>query len=157
MVCKYWIQKVRNSELRHFQGLCEHGHFYEELMRLTNCDNRKKVKDGVYSGVLFGQPDARGSVKDAFCRKWPSLFNPIVQMKCQYGHKVIAQCLQRLESNIMIDQVCGRLVSEHPHIRFTTIHDSVMTTRENSELVRELIVEEFERLGGKCRVSISGD
>lgn len=126
-------------------------------MRLTNSDDRAKVKKQLFRDVFFGRPNVRGPVTDAFCEKWPSVFNAIVQMKRQYGYKVLSQCLQRLESHIMIDQVCGQLVSEHPHIRFATIHDCVMTTRENSELVQELMVEAFRRRGGNCRVSISGD
>jgi hypothetical protein len=87
-----------------------------------------------------------------FERSFPGLFAAIVRLKRSHDFRVFSMLLQRLESYIMIDGVCQRLVDEHPGLPFLTIHDSALVVAGQEETVRNLIVEEFARFGVRAIV-----
>ena len=144
---------IFNSEAGQFKVLCQEGKMYEALMSSTGYKDRSRVKNELFRDVLFGKLTARGPVKDAFAKEWPTIDAAIMSLKRQFGYKIISQCLQRLESTIMIDGVCGRLVNEHPQIRFVTIHDSVVVANDHTCVVNEVIDAEFKKYGIACSLS----
>ena len=56
-------------------------------------------------------------------------------------------CAGRMESDFIIGRCVNRLAREHPALFITTIHDSIMTTEGDGEIVRGAMLEEFARLG----------
>ena len=58
-------------------------------------------------------------------------------------HTRLAIKLQRLESDMILRTICKRIISEKPDIPIFTIHDSIMTTDENVNYVKQVMIEEF--------------
>ena len=145
------------GEVAEFREIAGDGAIYEMLMETSGVPDRKQVKRELYRDVFFGRPHVRGRITAAFGDKWPSILAGVRFLKRQCGYKVIAQILQRLESIVMIDGVCGRLVREHPEIGFLTIHDSALVVSEKADLVRDLIVEELRRWGVRATVRRKGE
>ncbi|KPK50522.1 MAG: hypothetical protein AMK72_02095 [Planctomycetes bacterium SM23_25] len=102
--------------------------------------------------MFFGRRQAGGQVTQAFACEWPTCLQPVRQLKRRHGHKVVSKLLQRLESGIIIDGVCARLVREHPEIRFLTIHDSALAVEHSADTVRRAMREEFERYGMRATI-----
>ena len=80
------------------------------------------------------------------------VLNALQELKRRFGYKVVARMLQRLESRLMIDGVCGKLVRNHPDVRFLTIHDSLLVAAESVGIVRRTIEAEFRAFGVEATV-----
>lgn len=136
-----------SADVLSFAGFCQSGQLYEVLQARANLPCRENAKRELYRDVLFGKPHIRGPVTEAFETYWPCLLNAILQLKRQFGYKIIPLILQRLESRIMIDGACARLVREMPELPFLTIHDSILVPPRFAESVRRLIEQEFRAYG----------
>lgn len=90
---------------------------------------------------------------DLFESLFPSIFQAIQRIKSEFGYKTISLLLQRMESALMIDGVCRRLVADYPDVPFLTIHDSAIAVIDTGGVVRKLIKEEFERYGLRVTVN----
>ena len=115
---------------------------------------RGEIKKSVFRDVFFGNIKQRGPVSEVFGKLWPGIFNALCKLKQKCGYKTIAQILQRMESTIMIDGVCGRIVSEHPEVEFLTIHDAALAVIDRGGIVRQLVEEEFAQFGVRAKVNI---
>lgn len=109
--------------------------------------SRNEVKKAVYRDVLFGKLIQHGPVSDVFRKLWPNIYDAVRALKTMYGYKILSQILQRMESTIMIDGVCGRIVAELPGVRFLTIHDAALVVAGHAEKTSALIEEEFRCYG----------
>jgi hypothetical protein len=70
-----------------------------------------------------------------------------IQAQKSRAFQELAREMQRRESRFMIRGVCGRLLKDHPEVPLLTIHDSVLTTPRHAEMVHDLMMQEFARLG----------
>ncbi len=61
------------------------------------------------------------------------------------NHKRLASVLQRMESTILIDGVCGWLMSHHPDAPALTIHDELIVPTDLVEVVSKQLIIEFEK------------
>ena len=138
---------VADEETRRLVRLCEEGLLYEFLMQEANLSEREQAKQLLFRDVLFGRPCVNGPVTEVFGRHWPTCLEVIRKLKREHGYRIVAKMLQRLESAIIIDGVCGRLVREQPGTSFLTIHDSALAVADSSDIVRRIMREEFEKLG----------
>ena len=147
------LRSIPEREINEFARLCESGQFYEALQNGSNEKNRDDIKHSVFRDVFFGKVQQRGPVSEVFEKLWPNIFNALYEIKQKCGYKTVAQILQRMESSIMIDGVCGRIVSEHPNVEFLTIHDAAITVIDRGGAVRGLVEDEFDRLGVRAQVN----
>jgi hypothetical protein len=53
--------------------------------------------------------------------------------------------MQRAESNLIINCVCKRIMYEYPSCFISTIHDSILTTKEGVPIVKKIMYEEFAK------------
>lgn len=141
------LDGVPSAEAEGFTRLCEKGRLYEFLLEKGDFADRETVKRLLYRDVLFGKPHIRGRMTDVFGQHWPGLLEGIQALKRGHGHKALAMLLQRLESGIVINRICGRIVRQLPDLDFLTVHDSTLVTASRGDEVRGLIVEEFARYG----------
>lgn len=146
------LRAVPSRVVEEFGRLCESGMFYEAMMEGSEGKDRPKIKRAVFRDVFFGRPDQRGPVSDAFQRLWPEIYDAIQRLKALYGYKIVSQILQRMESGIMIDGVCGRIVSELPGLHFATIHDAALVVADRGADVKRFIEAEFGRYGVQATV-----
>lgn len=69
-------------------------------------------------------------------------------------HRILAQSLQRLESSIIIDGVCGHLSKHYPDTPVLTIHDELIVPQNMADIVLQLILAEFDKHGVRAKVLI---
>ncbi len=146
------IRSVPEQEAQEYSRVCEGGFFYEVLGSGPNDESRDKIKRSVFRDVFFGKVKQHGPVSDAFQKLWPGIYDTLRRLKQAFGYKIVAQVLQRMESTIMIDGVCNRIVLECPDIRFLTIHDAALVVVDQGDTVRQLVEAEFERFGVRAQV-----
>lgn len=68
----------------------------------------------------------------------------------------LARQMQKRESDLIIGSVCGRLMREHPEVPVLTIHDSLMTTPEHSDLIAGMVREAMEGAGIHPTLTVEG-
>ncbi|MGO9599249.1 MAG: hypothetical protein ACLP7Q_14775 [Isosphaeraceae bacterium] len=139
------------EEVDRYVRLCEEGQFYDWMMKEFGIpsEERSRFKGRVFKYVMFGRPERcrHSNEWKRFEKAFPQIAKLITEVKREYGYKIVAHLLQRVESSLMINRICRRLMEGHPEIPALTIHDSILTTRKHVKLVRKIIQEEFLRIG----------
>jgi len=117
-------------------------------MRRVNIPERRRdsFKRLFFSQVFFGKIKTTGRVRELFARDFPNVYKAINDLK-RKDYRQLAYLLQAHESKIMIDIICRRLLTELPGTFIATIHDSIMTTPDKAEVVKTIIMREFQRFG----------
>lgn len=103
-------------------------------------DLRKMSKEIMFT-VLFSpnRSIAMSSVK-MFRMLFPNVFRVFKLIKKGDGnHGALAICLQRLESELVLDRACLRISEERPDVPIFTLHDSIITTEENVGYVENVL------------------
>jgi hypothetical protein len=134
--------------------VCEEGQFYEHLAdelrtsgELPNAD-RSYVKERAIR-LLFQKPSnmARNPLSRALQRSFPGLHQLVMTAK-QENYKNLSHELQRLESKILIDKVCGNLFQRHPNLSILTVHDSILCEESYVDEVKGEIIMQFKKVCG---------
>ena len=107
---------------------------------------RKGFKRLFFSQVFFGKIKTTGRVRELFARDFPTVYKAINDVK-QKDYRQLAYLLQAHESKIMIDIICRKILNELPGTFIATIHDSIMTTPDRADEVKEIMLREFQRFG----------
>src|SRR5271157_3048743 len=136
------------DDVMEFIDLCERGILYDDLMRRLGipAQRRKGFKRLFFSQVLFGKIKTTGRVRELFARDFPTVYKAINNLK-RKDYRQLAYLLQAHESKIMIDVICRRILDELPGTFIATIHDSIMTTPDKAEVVKMIMMREFQRFG----------
>jgi hypothetical protein len=136
------------DDVKEFVELCEQGILYDDLMRRLNIPPRRRdsFKRLFFSQVFFGKVKTTGCVRELFARDFPNVYKAINDLK-RKDYRQLAYLLQAHESKIMIDVICRRILAELPGTFIATIHDSIMTTPDKAEVVKMIMVREFQRFG----------
>ena len=70
------------------------------------------------------------------------------------GYRRLAHFAQRIESAFMFGRVVPRIMELRPGLFVGTIHDSILTTAGDAQLVRQVMLDEFARLGLSPQVKV---
>jgi len=144
-----WQGAVNNEFLKPdeatFVRLCEHGQIYEYLMDRMEIPVRTWVKEGLF-GVIYGRNSARSELKAEFQEMFPNVAEVIKAHK-KKDYAYLPCLMQNIEANFVINTVCRRIMDQLPEVPVYSIHDSVLTTKPFVDDIRQIIMEEFERLG----------
>lgn len=133
-----------DESLRVFLDDCLQGVVYDRVCDLTGY-SRDDVK-GLFLAVIYGHPDHMGTKVGAAVEKlYPAVFRAVVDLNSELGHGGLPRLLQRLESQVMIQQAAGRLLREKPSMPVLTVHDSVLVPEEFVPLVEQVIREEWSK------------
>jgi hypothetical protein len=144
------------SDLMEFQARCERGQVYEHLMQRMNwIEGRDRFKDEEVFRILYGANTSYNSQGEFQPSKlqpilesdFPTVWAFIRNYKRQHGYRELSREMQRQESKLMIEGVCGRLMNEFPDCPLVTVHDSILTTEPWVETVAGTIKDEFGRKG----------
>jgi hypothetical protein len=131
-------------DLLRFLALCEEGRLYEHL--LAPGEDRARLKQRLFSEVLFGELHYRGKLRARFQHEFPTVAGTIDWLKAQ-DYQQAARLMQNYESSIFIAAVCRRIKKERPGLRILTVHDSIMTVPGAIAYVSEVIEDEFGKIG----------
>jgi hypothetical protein len=150
---------ILEQEYKQYLELTSSGKFYEYIIEEFNKNgynitNRKKFKKSFFGKIFFSSEKYIYEERKLFSKIFPCISHVISYYK-QTDYRNLPIQLQKMESTLIIERVIGRLIEINPEIFVLTIHDSVITTEENVELVQTIIEEEFlKELGTKPGVNI---
>ncbi|WP_276132449.1 hypothetical protein [Polluticoccus soli] len=123
---------------------------------LTEKEKRAKVKKTLLK-QLFASPyfhkhkwlykGKAGEIWSLFTTIYPEFAELTDHIKSK-NHKDMSMILQRMESVLIIGRVCKRIQDEHPEVFIATIHDCLVTTKANKDLVRKILEEELQTYVG---------
>lgn len=82
-----------------------------------------------------------------FCQKFPSIARVFAYIK-KDNHRNLAIILQRIESFLLLQLVCGRISKERPDVPLFTIHDNIVTTVGNETYVQSIMESELTKVMG---------
>ena len=133
---------------QHFVTLCEQGRLYrtfKEEMKEREMPLLHTVKTELFE-VLFGSNRLKSRLKDIFGDMFPGVAE-VIRVHKTKDYRFLPRLLQNVEANFIINTVCRRIMLEMPEVPVFTIHDSVLTTRLDMEPIRQIMIDEFARLG----------
>ena len=129
------------QDLVEYISVCESGELYESFG-----GDREKIKRALLMAFYDKQRPSMSAEAKELLRLYPTVMKMLRSLKRgKYQHA--ARVMQNLEATIMIQGVCTRLRHQNPEVPAVTIHDSIMTTRENVGAVKTAIATEFRKLG----------
>lgn len=137
-----------SQDEQHFVMLCEQGILYRTLkdeMEDREMPLRHWVKTEMFE-VLFGSNRLKSRLKDIFEETFPGVAE-VIRVHKTKDYRFLPRLLQNIEANFVINGVCRRIMTEMPDAPVYTIHDSILTTRPFVEPIRQIMVEDFARLG----------
>lgn len=138
------VKPAKYADLDDYIRLCEQGQFYESLMEPG--EDRHAFKEKFYGDVFFGKTCFRSRLKSRFEARFPSIAGMLREVKKQnYRHS--SWLMQNYEATIFIYTICNRIRAERPDVPIFTIHDSLLTVRDEVEYVESIIMDEFRKLG----------
>jgi len=147
-----------------YKSLAQSGEIYEFLLREMpkrlspkfikhhgcRIANRRVIKREMLRIMYSCNSDARKAYYETV-RAFQSIF-PRVARLFEYvkdGHyEWLPRILQRVESRLILQEICKTLAQEYPQMPLYTIHDSIVTT-EGNEFIVKAVVERIltERVG----------
>ncbi|MGA2069370.1 MAG: hypothetical protein ABSG86_30750 [Thermoguttaceae bacterium] len=125
-----------------FADLAVSGCLYETLGSLTGLD-RETIKLAFLRDVLAKRGRYPSAVEQAFSVAFPTVYG-FVRRVNRRDHAELIRLLQRLESWLVVETVCPRLVG---HVPVVTLHDAVFSTRHNLAAVEGAFRDTFGEIG----------
>lgn len=155
------MEKLMNKGLKEdknrYVDLVVAGQLYEYLekqfrlkLKLPNVDRamaKIALLQAFFSDNRFiGTEEA--APKRCFRESFPSVYKVFSTIKSK-DKTLLAILLQNIESYFIVDVIAKRIAKEYPDLPIFTIHDSIVTTVGNEELVARIMKEELEKGVGK--------
>ena len=137
------------SDVDKFVKLVEMGKLYEYIAvkGKIETESRKILKKKLFAEIFFCRNKPYQSKNEIlFEGLFPEVYKVIRELK-KKDYTFLSKQLQRVESSFVINLVVRRCMNEHPDMPIFTIHDSVMTTKANADIVKGIMVEEFANYG----------
>lgn len=139
------------NDLRRYLELCEARGLYQAVAdRLGK--TREEAKKGVMV-VFFDKPWHRNGVSLVLDEMAPTVMEKMRRAKRQ-DYRRLAHFAQRIESAFMFGRVVPRIMDQRPDLFVATIHDSILTMAADAPFVRQVMLDEFARLGLLPQVKI---
>lgn len=135
-----WVDK---DEYELFRELVVNGCYYDYLIDNLSLKDRKSAKDLTYK-VFFGQNRNNSKSDKMFIKLFPTIHNYIVLYKKDFhDYRILAQHLQRFESDIIFNKIVSKIMILNPSIRIITIHDSLIVQERWREAVSKIFYDEI--------------
>lgn len=136
------------ADVEEYIRLTSQGQLYDTLMVAFGVADRDRFKKEFFGSVFYC--DTTSYMTDnarMFEEMFPNVFK-VIQHHKKKDFRRLAWDLQKAESNLLIDRICGRLYSEGlPDLFVATIHDSVLVNAKYQGLAERIIMEEFGKKG----------
>jgi hypothetical protein len=144
------LKQSYNQDINTYIEFVNSGSFYQKIFTLLYPDEpfeKDKVKTMIFmiffsNNRYMGQPEAEP--KRRFKQMFPLTYEVFRILKL-CDHTALSRILQRIESNLMIQNIVPRISREKPDLPIFTIHDSVVTTVGNENYVAAVIREEIKK------------
>lgn len=138
---------IREDEFLFFKQLLKHGNFYQFLMDKLNIETKSKAKELTYK-VLFGKNHWNSKADKEFAKLFPSIHYFIKLYKKDKGdYRILAYDLQKMESGFIYKDVISK-IKMLGEIPIVTVHDSIITTEDNREIVEDIFTSRMNSYFG---------
>ena len=143
-------------DVKKYMQLVEDGTLYDYLAveykkrLLMNITDRKSIKAVIFQ-VLFTDNRFIGQKEAAPKRIFKELFPNVYKLFFFYkkgNAALLPRLLQQLESRLILDVICRRIIKEKPGIPLITVHDSIATTISNLDYVKGIMTMELTKYIG---------
>lgn len=135
--------KIPYNDVKLFELLTSQGKFYEFIMNEINyTGDRGEFKKQFFGTVFFSDEDYYPQRK-IFNKVFPTCGKAIDHYK-RNDYTYLPITLQRKERQLIINNVCRQIALEKPQAFITTIHDSILTTKDNQNYVKDIMYKAFE-------------
>jgi len=153
-----------NEDLVNFIEFVSSGEFYEMFGQLLlkkglTKENEPKVLRKITKEIMFasmfGHNNEKMKKKDKetsktryvpnegmilFKETFPTVFEIFRKIK-QNKHNALACILQNLEAELVLHKACRIISEESPEVPIYTLHDAIITTKDNGEYVKRVLSE----------------
>jgi hypothetical protein len=131
------------SSITSFLHDCRTGIVYDRIVELTDY-NRDDVKQK-FLAVIYGRVEHMDTlVGQAVRQLYPAVYNAVQSINLSMGHGALPRLMQRMESDVMIQRVAGRLLRKRPGMPILTCHDAIIVPPEFVPVVKDTIREEWQ-------------
>jgi hypothetical protein len=136
---------VDQNEFELFSYLVESGGYYEYMMSKSKFD-KNIIKKMTYK-VLFGRNRSNNKCDILFESNFPTIHNFIKLYKKEFSnYKILAYDLQKMESNLIFNNIIKTIINIYPDIKIITIHDSIVFPMKYREIVKSIFNEKLKEL-----------
>ncbi|RCS43967.1 hypothetical protein DTL42_18455 [Bremerella cremea] len=109
--------------------------------------SRDEIKKRLFKRFFFiGYNIPNEPIVEVFKTEFPTIYDFVISKRKRHKSQ-LARIMQQMEAEIVIHGVLGRLQQIRPDDVFLTIHDSILTTQKNAKLAKQVMEEEFAKLG----------
>lgn len=128
---------------------CYTGDIYKRLIKMysfcypNKTLNRKEAKKIFYK-YLFG-PVKNNDVRKMFKMMFPSIDKWLTLYKKEKGYKTVSHALQRLESDLIYNDIIKEIKSIK-NVPIITIHDSLIVPKSEKDLVEEVFYKHVNKI-----------
>ncbi|WP_407508410.1 type 2 periplasmic-binding domain-containing protein [Elizabethkingia anophelis] len=145
-----------------FKEIVISGKFYEEFGKVlkengeidesynvSDAEVKKIVKKIIFSTLFSKNRSIRhNNAIQLFKRIFPNVYKVLSFIKKEQ-HNTLAIILQNLEADIILHTVCNEINEKYPHIPLFTLHDSVISTEEHVDIVKNVILQTMNKFFSK--------
>jgi hypothetical protein len=144
----YGADLAMPPDVRRYVELCQAGEFYDYLMAEGGiaAERRQAFKRRFFGHVFFCKNWPETDAAKLFGQLFPNVYALVREQK-ERDYKALAKNLQRAESDLVVGGVAVRCMHELPRTFISTIHDSILTTLDQADLVLAIMQQEFGRVG----------
>jgi len=138
-----WLDK---EELDLFTYLVRQGLYYQYLVDNLGLKDKSTAKELTYK-VFFGKNYSSCGADKSFNKLFPTIYNYIKLYKREHGdYRILSHQLQKLESQLIFNQISKKLMDLYPTISWITVHDSLIIGKSNRERVKIVFDQYLEEL-----------
>jgi len=144
------ISCVRNTDVKKWLELCQGDKtkgldIYTYQMNKIGYKGSRDDFKKAWAGVMFGNFGYKSKIMELTEKEFPTIFAKIKELKAG-NYSKLAQKLQYLESDYIIQNVCKSLYSKYSDIKLVTVHDSILSTKEYQHIVKEEMQNIFKQM-----------
>jgi hypothetical protein len=139
------------ADLLAYRELCEARGLYQ-----TVADRLGKTRDEAKKSIMvvfFDKPWHRNAVFAILENLFPTVMGTMRRIKSG-DYRRLAHLAQGIESRFMFGRVVPWIMELRPDLFIGTIHDSVLTSAADGCFVRQVMLDEFARLGLSPQVKL---
>jgi hypothetical protein len=120
---------------------------HDKGMKVWSDKSERDLAKSIVFAVFFSSVKRDTPEKQLFRKLFPNVMRVFDVIKAD-DHSRLACELQRLEASVILDEATKQIAKIVPEIPLYTIHDSIVTTVGNEQLVTEIMSESFfKRIG----------
>lgn len=150
---------LKQPDVKEYLASVQRGEFYEKFNEAyqkrygVEQFSKKRIKSMILE-MLYSKNSSKTKAKELFGILYPSVLKLFTFIKHEQ-HKLLPILLQRIESEMVLDDIAMHFSNAYPELPIFTIHDSIITLASDYDKLEECMVERFtNRMGAVPKFKI---